>query len=105
MSSKFGILCYGGCKIISKHTLHCHLLAGCVPQGAAIGVCWVGASVTAISTASWLMSRYGWQYPVALAALPALLAALMSLAAPESPMWLVAKGRHKEAEGTSFSLL
>src|SRR5580658_1928736 len=47
----------------------------------------------------WLASDHSWRLMFGLGAIPAALFLLMVLTVPESPRWLVAQGRMREAEG------
>jgi putative MFS transporter len=48
--------------------------------------------------ASWVVPSYGWRVLFLIGALPALLVAYMQRKVPESPRWLLARGRTAEAE-------
>lgn len=54
----------------------------------------VGAGVLA----RWIVPTFGWHYMFLIGAIPALLVLLMQSQLPESPRWLSARGRDKEAE-------
>ncbi|MFE6717729.1 MFS transporter [Streptomyces albidoflavus] len=48
--------------------------------------------------AVWVIPHYGWRAMFLIGALPVLIAALLPRKVPESPRWLLAKGRTEEAE-------
>jgi putative MFS transporter len=54
----------------------------------------VGASLLGF----WLVPKLGWQVMFAIGGLPALLAIFVQRILPESPRWLLSKGRLDEAE-------
>eukprot|EP00191_Tetraselmis_sp_GSL018_P008217 CAMPEP_0177612772 /NCGR_PEP_ID=MMETSP0419_2-20121207/21486_1 /TAXON_ID=582737 /ORGANISM="Tetraselmis sp., Strain GSL018" /LENGTH=311 /DNA_ID=CAMNT_0019109157 /DNA_START=210 /DNA_END=1141 /DNA_ORIENTATION=- len=73
--------------------------------GAALGVCWVAASFTAVTAGSWLLEPFGWRSLVIFAAIPAVLSAFISLAIPESPAWLSSRTdrQHGRYRSTGWS--
>jgi putative MFS transporter len=48
--------------------------------------------------ARWVVPAFGWQYMFVIGAVPAFLVLFMQRQLPESPRWLAARGRTKEAE-------
>ena len=48
--------------------------------------------------ARWVVPSFGWQYMFVIGAVPAFLVVLMQRQLPESPRWLAARGRAREAE-------
>lgn len=57
----------------------------------------IGVSLTAI-IATWMVPKFGWQSMFLLGAVPVLLAICLRFLVPESPRWLAARGRLKEAD-------
>ena len=47
---------------------------------------------------AFVVPRFGWEYMFLVGGLPGIVIALLILKLPESPRWLISKGRHDEAE-------
>ncbi|WP_332770462.1 D-xylose transporter XylE [Phenylobacterium sp.] len=61
-----------------------------------VGVYFVNWGIAALGDDTWVLTT-GWRYMLASAAIPALAFLLLLIRAPDSPRWLVMKGRHAEA--------
>ncbi len=54
--------------------------------------------LAAAQTGAWLVPHFGWEYMFLVGGIPGLLVAFLILRLPESPRWLIGKGRFSDAE-------
>jgi putative MFS transporter len=94
-----------GLAVGADYPIACALMVEFAPRrsrGAAlsamIGAWWLGYTVSFV--AGYVLAHFGvsWRWMLASSAVPAGIVALLRLGTPESPRWLVAKGRSSEAQ-------
>lgn len=66
-------------------------------MSAMIGAWWLGYTVSFIAGYAFAAHGVSWRWMLASSALPAAIISLLRLGTPESPRWLLSKGRHTEA--------
>jgi putative MFS transporter len=66
-------------------------------MSAMIGAWWLGYTVSFIAGYAFAAHGVSWRWMLASSALPAAIISLLRLGTPESPRWLLSKGRHAEA--------